>query len=188
MDKALIIPVMGKARHGKDSFAEMVKGELEKEYPGKVLVIKYGDYLKYVCNKYFGWNGEKDEAGRTLLQHIGTDLCRENNPDIWVDIVYELVEGLGDKVKFVIIPDTRFPNEINYWTDRGYSICPVKVIRKNEDGSDFDNGLTEEQKTHISETALDDYKGFYNIEQSSLELLRESTEEVCKDILENFCR
>lgn len=174
MKDPLIIPIIGKARHGKDSFAELLKEEIETQNKGKCLIIKYGDYLKFICKEYFEWNGEKDEKGRSLLQYVGTDLCRKNNPDIWVAVVCEMVKGMGDRYTHILIPDTRFPNEIEYWDKNDFTTFPIKIIRKNLDGTAYDNGLTPEQKEHASETALDNFKPFYVIESNSIEQLRES--------------
>ena len=69
MNRPIVITVSAKAQHGKDSFATAFK-KIAEENENKVLIIHYGDILKYVCKQYFGWNGEKDEVGRTLLQHV----------------------------------------------------------------------------------------------------------------------
>ena len=184
MCKPLIIPIIGKAQNGKDTFARYLKEELEKD--GKeVLTIKYGDYLKFICKEYFEWNGEKDEKGRNLLQYIGTDLCRSNNENVWVAVVCELVKGFGNRFNYVLIPDTRFENEVYYWDKNEFSTFPVKVVRKNEDGSEFHNGLTSEQKRHPSETSLDNFKPFYIIEACSLEQLKESAEVIASEIIKN---
>ena len=87
MEKPLIIPIMGKARNGKDSFAKFLKEEIEERTGENVLIIRYADYLKFVLEKYFNWDGNKDEKGRNLLQHIGTDTCRKNNENVWVNVV-----------------------------------------------------------------------------------------------------
>ena len=50
---------------------------------------------------------------------------------------------------FVIIPDCRFPNEINIMKANFDSIH-LRVKRYN-----FESPLSEEQQNHISETALD---------------------------------
>lgn len=180
MEKPLIVPIIGKARHGKDSFASYLKEALEKENKGEILVIRYADYLKFVLEKYFDWDGKKDEKGRSLLQHIGTDVCRKNNPNIWVEVVMDLVKGLGNKFSYILIPDTRFPNEIDEWYDNEFKVITIRVVRENEDGSFYDNGLTEEQKNHPSETSLDDYVPYYIVEAYNLDMLKESAEEIAK--------
>ncbi len=144
-----VILISGKAQHGKDTSAIYLKEVLELE--GKrVLITHYGDLVKFICEKYFGWDGQKDERGRTLLQFVGTDIVRKQKPDFWVDFVCDVLQLFYDQWDRVIIPDCRFPNEIECFADKGFDVMHVRVIRPN-----FDNGLTPEQQQHLSETALD---------------------------------
>ena len=78
-----VITVSGKARNGKDTFAEMILNEFECQGK-KVKVLHYADMLKYVAEKYFDWDGQKNEEGRTLLQKLGTDIARNKDNDYWV--------------------------------------------------------------------------------------------------------
>ena len=145
-----VICISGKARHGKDTFAGFLKDYLESH--GKtVLIIHYADQLKYILKEYYGWNGKKDEKGRALLQRVGTDVARARDPDIWVKYVVMFLQVFGTEFDFVLIPDCRLPNEI----DSMYSYFETIHIRV--DRGSFDNGLTDEQKRHASETALDDH-------------------------------
>lgn len=171
--KPKIILISGKVQSGKDTFARYFK-ERAEELNKKCFIIKYGDLLKYVLKTYYGWNGEKDEQGRYMLQHIGTDILRANNPNVWVNCVIELVRAIAKDYNYVLIPDTRFENEIDQWWDTEFDYITVRVERKNIDGSDYDNGLTEEQKEHRSETALDDFVFNYTI-------MNDNTEELFKD-------
>ena len=66
-----IIGISGKAESGKSTFASILKKELEKR-DKKVLLINYGDFVKFVAKQYYNWNGNKDEIGRALLQKVGT--------------------------------------------------------------------------------------------------------------------
>ena len=178
--KPTIILVAGKAQHGKDSFSKFFKDQF-KNHPysqRKVLHIAYGDYLKYVCGKYFDWNGDKDKKGRTLLQYIGTDVARTNNDGIWVNVVVELVKGLGSLYDFVVISDVRFPNEVTRWQDEGYDVISVLVEREG-----FESELTDEQKNHISETALDDFIFDWCITSTDLRDLEGNVEVFVRDIL-----
>lgn len=157
-----IILISGHAQNGKDTTANAMS-EILKEMNYKTLIIHYADFLKYAAKEYFGWNGKKDEVGRSLLQHLGTEVVRTNNPNCWVNIVKEFIIGLGNEVDFVLIPDCRFENEMD-WADDIPEITPVK-IRVNR--PDFDNGLTEEQRNHSSEISLDSYNKFnYVIDNS----------------------
>ena len=182
MNKPIIITVSAKAQHGKDSFAKAFSKKAGENH-FRVLTIHYGDILKYVCKQYFGWNGEKDEVGRSLLQHVGTNLCRNNHPDVWVNCVVELVKGLKTEYDFVVIPDTRFKNEIEKWEDTDFFTFSVRLNRKNEDGTDFDNGLTLDQKNHPSETELDNYGFNYIIENKNLDDIELAAQAILEDIL-----
>lgn len=144
-----VILISGKARHGKDTVATYIKEALEA-YGNKVLITHYADLVKYVCTTFFGWNGKKDESGRHLLQYIGTDVVRANDPDYWVRFVYEIARLFKDEWDYMIIPDARFPNEINTFKESEFDTVHIRVVRDN-----FDDGMTEKQRSHASETALD---------------------------------
>ncbi len=58
----------------------------------------------------------------------------------------------------VLIPDTRFPNEIEYLKEAGHTVTHLRIVRPN-----FDNGRTTEQQNHPSEIALDSYPVDYTI-------------------------
>lgn len=141
--------ISGKAQHGKDTTANILYKELTN-IGKRALVVHYADLVKYTCRSWFGWNGEKDEVGRTLLQRVGTDVVRKKRPDFWVDFVLDMVSFFDEEWDYLIIPDTRFPNEINKSKERGYQTTHIRVVRK-----DFVSPLTIEQQMHISETALD---------------------------------
>ena len=81
----------GSARHGKTTACEIVKAKLEA-HKRRVLIINYADYLKFIAKEYFGWDGKKDEKGRTLLQWLGTDFVRNRYPTFWVDIICNFIK------------------------------------------------------------------------------------------------
>lgn len=152
-----IITISAKARGGKDFCANIIKEQLERE-GNKVLIAHYADLLKYIMRTFFNWNGEKDEVGRTLLQRVGTDVIRKQNPNYWVDFIIGILKMFPSEWDYVIVPDTRFPNENDELKRKGFDVVTVRVVRP-----DFDNGLTEIQKQHESETALDNYNFDYKI-------------------------
>lgn len=145
-----IICISGKARHGKDITATFLSEALEtRGY--KVLVTHYADLLKYICKTFFDWDGKKDEYGRDLLQIVGTDVIRKKDPDFWVKFIRDILQFFPDRWDYVIIPDCRFPNEIDVIKKTFSDAIHIRVIRP-----DFESPLTPEQQAHISETALDD--------------------------------
>lgn len=182
MNKPIILLISAKAQHGKDSFADAFIDEAQNKLGFRCLRIKYGDVLKFVAKQYYNWNGEKDENGRTLLQWLGTDMGRKNNENVWVGCVKEIVKALQTEYDFVLIPDCRFPNELD-WSDTPFFTYSIRLNRVNEDGSDFDNGLTTEQKSHPSETALDNFQLNYEIENKSLNDIEFAAQTILDDIL-----
>lgn len=154
-----IILISGKAEHGKDYTAKLIKEELEKQNK-KVVTVHFGDLVKFICEKYFDWDGRKDEKGRSILQFVGTDRVRKYNENYWVDFVKEVLTIFYGEWDYVIIPDCRFHNEVD-WGDN-WNTTTLRVNRLN-----FESSLTEEQKNHISEIALDNYEFDYVLNSES---------------------
>lgn len=166
-----IILISGKAQHGKDTCANYIKDILESRGQN-VLIAHYGDLVKYFCEKFWGWDGVKDDYGRSLLQKVGTDIVRKEMPNYWVEQVTNMIKfSMRDHIfDTVIIPDVRFPNEIDinhYFYDIEEKDRPViysiRVEREKYNKLGWKSPLTEEQQKHISETSLDDWDFEYYI-------------------------
>lgn len=163
-----VIAISGHAQNGKDTVAGIIRDTL-KSNGDRVLVTHYADLLKYMCRTFFDWDGSKDEHGRHILQYVGTDIIRKQAPDFWVDFISNVLTYFRDNWDWVVIPDSRFPNEINKLISNGFDVTHVRVVRPN-----FKSPLTEEQQKHLSETALDDVKpNFYIYNEGSIEELNE---------------
>lgn len=156
-----IICISGKAESGKDTSANYLKLILEN-HGESVLVTHYGDLVKFICKEFFGWDGEKDVAGRQLLQFVGTDVVREQCPTYWADFIVSILEFFPTRWDYVIIPDCRFPNEISTMSDGGYKTYHLRVERPGHISK-----LTPEQLAHPSETALDNTAADYTITNNS---------------------
>lgn len=152
----MIITLSGKAESGKDFCASLMKEYLD-DLGHKTLIIHQADYLKYMCKTYYGWDGQKDEKGRHILQYVGTDLVRSKYPNYWVEATLRAMMILRHEYEFFLIPDTRFPNEINMMK-YDYLVKSVLVVRPNHI-----NKLTPEQRLHASETSLDNFEFDYTI-------------------------
>ena len=163
MAKQKIITFSGQAQHGKDTSVQVIKQIIEAN-GYKAIKINYADYLKYIAMQYLGWDGIKNERGRSILQVIGTEKVRSRFPDFWVDAAINIAKIFENNYDYVLIGDCRFPNEIGRWKEEGYSVITVHIERLN-----FDNGLTVEQKRHPSETALNDYDFDIRIKAENLE-------------------
>ena len=179
------ILISGKSGSGKDQLAQFMKEELEKHHKS-VLIIHYGDAVKWVLRDYFHWDGKKDIVGRTLLQRIGTDVVRAVHPNFWTGIVVGLLQAFEPYNDFnvALVPDARFPNEVDIALQNLKNCVAVRVERINQDGTPWINpSLTEEQQQHPSETSLDHYAFDYVVHNDEdLELLRESAHTILEDL------
>ena len=146
-----IILISAKSQNGKDATTTIIKSQLES-IGKKVLITHYADLLKYMCKTFFDWDGNKDDKGRSILQYVGTDNIRKQNEDYWVKFIADFLRMFYNEWDYVLIPDTRFLNEITYIKDRFSNVHTIRVERPN-----FISPLTEEQQNHISECALDRY-------------------------------
>ena len=168
-----VICISGKARHGKDTLA----GMLNEQFTAKgfrVLTTHFGDLVKYICEKFFNWDGAKDEKGRTLLQYVGTDVVRKQRPSYWTDFVVSVLELFPNEWDYVLIPDCRFPNEVECFIEHGMDTTLIRINRPN-----FVSNLTPEQLKHPSETAMDDYPpNLYVINDGTLEDLSDSIKDI----------
>lgn len=156
-----VILISGKAQNGKDTTASILKQTLV-DNGDRVLITHYADLLKYICTNYFGWDGKKDDKGRQMLQYVGTDVIRKQNPTLWVDFVAMILKYFKGNWDYVIIPDCRFPNEITRMIKAGFDTIHLRVHRPN-----FESPLTQEQQNHPSETSLDNFGADVYIENDS---------------------
>ena len=107
------ILVSGKSGSGKDAFARYLKEELDSRCLRSIMT-HYADPVKYFAEKYFNWDGVKDEKGRHLLQTLGTDIIREKlgKEDLFIKRMIDDIEIFSCFYDAIIISDVRFPAEI----------------------------------------------------------------------------
>lgn len=168
------ILISGKAGHGKTTFANFLTEELEQR-GYVVLQTSFGNLLKDMCSRYWGWNGEKDEFGRSLLQTIGTEIVRAKDDHFWTDFVKRFASII--EPNFLVIDDWRFIEE---YERLGGDITTVKVERYDE-WTDINvnipytnPAMTEEQLNHKSESELDDFACDFIIVNNGIENVRDA--------------
>ena len=112
---------------------------------------KFEDYKKDVNHCIISEYVEK-MTPRLMLQLIGTEGMRDTiHPNIWVTSLFSDYKETDNW----FITDCRFPNEIKTIKDRnGITIRLDRNTTPSLNGKTFVNKL---QRTHTSETALDDY-------------------------------
>jgi hypothetical protein len=97
-----------RARSMPDGYADFaclaVSGALVTGTPGGFFL----DRSTY----YYTWYGqEKDREVRRVLQHLGTEVGRELDPNLWVYAILLEVKRIVETGGRVAITDVRFPNE-----------------------------------------------------------------------------
>lgn len=178
------IIISGKSGSGKDMMAQFMKEELAK-HGKKTLVIHYADAVKWFCRDFLDWDGNKDEVGRTLLQMVGTDIVRARHPNFWTGIVVGLIQAFEPTSNFdvAIIPDARFPNEVDISLENLKNSVSVRIERTINGEPWINPVLTEDQRNHPSETSLDCFAFDYVVHNDEgLETLRESAITILEDL------
>lgn len=173
-----VILISGHAQNGKDTTGLFMQ-EYLRSRGKRVRITHYADLLKYILREYFDWDGKKDEHGRWLLQHIGTDVVRRERPRFWIEWLLSLITVFQNEWDYVVIPDARFPDEIEAMRN-AFECWHIRVERPG-----FDSPLTEEQKSHPTETALDNYNADYTIcNDGDLDHLKAASTELLRRIID----
>jgi hypothetical protein len=173
----MIIGISGKSGSGKDTVAQMIsfhsyRWEI-KSFAGnlkKMLAIALNIPVENLYNRefikdYVGDHWTSDIVDdklvnvsytyRDLLQLLGTNVCRIIHPTFWVN---SLFAHYSFRSRW-IISDVRFKNEI----ERTKLFCPNAVFIKIE-REQLESNIN---KTHISETELDNHIFDYTIKNNS---------------------
>lgn len=167
-EKVYLHLITGSAGVGKTTFAN----RLENDING--IITSIANPIKAMALAR-GWNGEKNEYGRSLLQLIGRK-GREIHYNIWVNyVLYDMftaielddIYGHRKKRYNFIIPDVRFDDEVRFFIDV-FGKDNVKVYKISREG--HKSTLTKEQQNDITEKGvshqyIDEYvnlKGVYN--------------------------
>ena len=145
-----IIGICGLIGGGKGTVADILVGEFGFEK------LSFADALKDAVAAVFSWprhllEGDTKESRewretvdywwearlaipnltpRWVLQYWGTDVFREHfHQDIWIaSVEFKLARAKSSTMKYnnIVIPDTRFPNEINMIRKLGGEVWGVK--------------------------------------------------------------
>jgi hypothetical protein len=178
------IALLGKARSGKDSVAEVLTEEFGYRRLAfadelKEAALRTDPIISWIPNFYTdgsgepirlneliaddGWERVKDEYPevRRFLQHLGHAM-RQVDPEVWIWPVIEHIERCYEADRRIVITDCRYRNEADTLRRNGFLL--VRVVRPGAGGDQ-----------HVSETELDDYPVDFTLKNTgSLEDLREA--------------
>jgi len=159
--KSACIMIAGKMGSGKTLAAKYLM-DMIRELHLIGAIIPLALPIKTIAKKYIGWDGEKDEKGRKLLQILGTEAGRTYNPDCWVSyLINKYIPDLESfPLDFVIIDDWRFPNEKDYIeNDPVYAVYTIRLYRGKKETTQRIMGIL---TNHPSENSLPEYPNEYD--------------------------
>lgn len=124
-----LIGICGRKYAGKDTIgAYLVSYYAYKRYA-------FADDLKEIAMA-IGWDGNKDDVGRALLQNLGTSVRDVIGPNTWIRQVQKQIEaeqGEQESLWLACITDVRQPNEVE-WVHRHGGVV-WRVTRPDMDRS-----------------------------------------------------
>lgn len=152
----LIVCICGRAFSGK-SFAGEIIGDFCVKKNLQVVVSPYTKYLKMYISQITEWDMSEVNKPRDLLQKLSSELIKEklDNKDFFVNRQLEDIDFYSYFFDVIIIPDVRFPREIEVLKERYSRVFSVGIIRDC-----CDSNLSLEQKNDVTEVALDDYSDY----------------------------
>lgn len=174
--KPKIFLLSGHARSGKDTVSKII----EKYYKTKkCIIISFGHYIKDYAKRVSNWDGKEETKPRELLQQLGIELIKNNIDDkLFIKRIMEDIEVFSYFYDIIIIDDVRLLDELNTLKEKYKDAISIRIIRDN-----FDNGLTDKEKKHITEVDLDIYDNFdYIIENKSYEYLEKSVKNILNEV------
>lgn len=168
-----IFLIAGKSGSGKDEIAKIIKSYYEKNNK-KVVVTGFSKYIKLFAMEILDWDG-KNPKPRKFLQDFGVE-ARKYNERIFINRMLEDIKLYQNYCDALIIADVRLIKEIEILKREVSDLYTIHVIADKSK-----NKLTAEEKSHITETELDDYQNFdYTIKNNFDETLKEDVYKILK--------
>jgi len=180
-----LVGIAGKKRSGKDTVAKALEpfgfqrigfaDELKQmalEINPFIEPLDYNTYRLSEVVEDVGWERAKDilPEVRRFLQELGTSV-RARDRSFWIRAAMMEIDSALVALRGVVVPDVRFPNEVDAIRKAGGTVILVVRPGRPDDGD-----------RHASETALDgiafDYTiindaGLDTLEQRAIEALTE---------------
>lgn len=175
--RVLLYLIGGKARHGKDSLADMMQKEFEARGM-KVARNQISKTIKNYVKDYFDWDGSEENKPRKLLQELGTDIIRVklNKPELFINRVIEDTLVLEEFFDVLIISDIRFSDEFIKISKAYPNAKKILIERPN-----YQSVLDAKEQKHATETGLDDYHDYDYIVNNDQDL--KHLENLAKEIV-----
>lgn len=177
----LIFLIAGRARHGKDTVAAMIR----EYYLKKGLMperIQFSYYIKDYTKRLTSWDGSEETKGevRGFMQELGTEIIRKQiDTDFFIRRVCEDIKVYSFFCDVLTLSDVRFPREIEEVKKTFSNVISIFIERPY-----FDSPLEQKQLKHETETALDGYTNYdYTIiNDGTIEELKEKVMQLLEEV------
>ncbi len=178
MNKIKVLIIAGKSHVGKDTVSNIIK-EKAKEYNLKVIKLQFSTYIKMYAKLISNWDGLEEDKPRELLQNLGSEIRDNYNNLFFVNRMIDDIKILSKYADIITITDARLPFEIDEVAKR-FNAYKIYVRKDNAKAN-----MTDKEKNHITEKALDNYNDFdYIIDNNgNLEDLKNRVETLFSDII-----
>lgn len=176
----IIFIVSGKANSGKDTTCELIDNFIKLKNL-KVVNLQIASYIKMYAKVISGWSGEEETKPRQLLQDLGTGIIRKKiDNDFFIKRIIDDIKVYSYYFDVITISDARLPEEIESIKAAFDKVYSVRIERPG-----FINSLSDEQKAHKTEIALDNYSNYdYTIiNDSSFEALDIKARKMVEEVL-----
>lgn len=177
--KPLIFIIAGKANSGKDTTAEIIDNIYNMKGL-KTINLQFSYYIKMYAKVITGWNGEEETKPRSLLQQLGTNVIRDK-----IDNYFFIKRIIGDIEVYsyyadvITISDARLPEELDEIKKVFDNVYKINITRPN-----FNNNLTNKEKEHRTETALQNYNDYdyFLVNDGTIEDLANKIKDILKEV------
>lgn len=175
-----IFVISGKAETGKNKVATLLK-EIYEQKNKKTVNVAYASYLKEYAKNILNWDGNEASKPRDFLQYLGIDIIKNQiDNKMLIRRIIEDIKVYSNYFDVVTISDARFKEEIEDIKNIFHDVITIHILEK-------ENSLTEVQKNHITEIALDGYQNYdYEISnKGTVEELKKLLQQIINEVDNN---
>ena len=166
--------IAGKAGCGKNEVANIIKEELPN-----TVITAFSKYIKLFALELTEWDGRDITKPREFLQNMGDKLRAIDEDFLTKRILEDLEVYKREGIVNVVISDVRLVHELEYFKNlSGYDVIAIRVNCSNSTRE-----LTDSEKSHHTETALDTYQAFDYVVYNDM---NENLKKEIKEILEGM--
>ena len=169
-----IFLIAGKAGCGKNEVANIIKETLSN-----TVITSFSKYIKLFTLELTEWDGRDITKPREYLQNMGDKLRAIDEDFLTKRILEDLEVYKREGILNVIISDVRLVHELEYF--KNLDNYDVVTIRVNCSNSVRD--LTDSERLHHTETALDTYQKFDYVVYNDM---NKTLEKEIKELLEGM--